>query len=140
MKNQDATIRLLLEDFHRNVLPSIGNDLVKRDLSLGTAFPPKLGNLVKVVVGMRRAGKTYRLYQEILHLLESGVPQDRICYFNFDDDRLRPYGDGFVDRVLEAFFETNPASRREGAYLFFDEPQEVPEWDLAATPRKRRCT
>lgn len=132
MANQTATIQMLLEDFHRNVLPFHTQGVIERDLQLGAVLEPKPGNLVKVVIGMRRSGKTYRLYQEIRKLIAAGIPQDRICYFNFDDDRLRPYGDMFVARVLEVFFEMNPDARREGAYLFFDEIQEVPGWDVAA--------
>ena len=61
-----------------------------RDLDLGEPLPPRAGNLVKVVIGMRRSGKSYRLFQEMDRLLASGVPENRICYFDFDDDRLKP--------------------------------------------------
>ncbi len=132
MSAHNATIRMLLEDFHRNVLPSHVEEFVERDMSLGSVLSPKPGNLVKVVIGMRRAGKTYRLYQEIQRLLSQGVPSSRICYFNFDDDRLRPYADNLVSQVIEIFFEMNPSARKEGVFLFFDEIQEVPEWDVAA--------
>ena len=132
MNGQIATIKMLIEDFHATVLPAHLQRMVDRDLDLGKPFEPAPGNLVKVVVGMRRSGKTYRLFQQIRDLLNFGVPPDRICYFNFDDDRLRPFDAGLIDRVVESFFEMHPDSRTNGAYLFFDEIQEVPHWDIAA--------
>lgn len=132
MGSTDATIRMLLEDFHQSILPSVSQGLVNRDLSLGTPLQPKIGSMAKVVVGMRRSGKTFRLYQEMLRLMESGVSADRICYLNFDDDRLRPYEDGLIGRVLEVFFEEHPHARSEGAYVFFDELQDVEGWGIAA--------
>ena len=125
------TIRMLLEDFHQTILPDIAKQLVRRDLSLGIAQQPRIGSTARVVVGMRRSGKTFRLYQEILDLLGSGIERSHICYFNFDDDRLRPYPPDIIDCVLETFFELHPDARREGAYVFFDEAQDVQGWDVA---------
>lgn len=130
--DRDTTIRRLLEDFHVTVLPSHEAGLVQRDLSLATVDSPRVGNLVKVVTGMRRSGKTYRLYQEIFRLKNEGVPESRICFFNFDDDRLRPYPPDVIDRVLEIFYEMHPDARELGAYLFLDEVQDVPGWDVVA--------
>lgn len=132
MDGLSAVIRNLIQDFHATVLPAHLKRLVDRDLNLGRPFDPEPGNLVKVVVGMRRSGKTYRLFQQIRDLLDSGISAERICYFNFDDDRLRPFAPSIIDSVLETFYELYPNSRREGAYLFFDEIQEVPQWDIAA--------
>lgn len=130
MEDIKAVVRYMLTDFMANVLPSIGEGVVPRDLSLGKIQAPKIGSTAKVVVGMRRSGKTFRLYQEILALLDSGIDKGRICYFNFDDDRLRPFPPTLVSDVLECFYEINPAARAEGAFLFFDEVQDVPGWDV----------
>ncbi len=129
--NIATMVRYLVNDFRENVLPSLAGELVPRDLSLGTVQKPRIGSLAKVVVGMRRSGKTFRLYQEILSLFENGVAAADICYLNFDDDRLRPYGATLVSDVLEAFYEMNPEARKHGAYVFFDEVQDVPGWDVA---------
>lgn len=131
MQATSSIIKLLLSDFHQTILPSLKGNIVRRDLSLGTKPKPKIGSTARVVVGMRRSGKTFRLYQEILDLIELGADPRRICYFNFDDDRLRPYSRNLVGEVLETFFEMQPSARSEGAYVFFDEIQEVPSWDVA---------
>ena len=132
MNGNNEVIKTLMQDFQATVLPAHLKQMVDRDLSLGHPFEPKPGNLVKVVVGMRRSGKTYRLFQEIRDLLNAGISADRICYFNFDDDRLRPFDPSTIDSVIESFFELHPKSRSEGTYFFFDEIQEVPQWDIAA--------
>lgn len=66
--------------------------------------------------------------QEMQQLLEKGVELRDILYFNFDDERLKPYETSLLNDVLESFYARNPQARTRGAYLFFDEIQEVPEW------------
>ena len=89
---------------------------------------PRAGNLVSVVVGMRRSGKTYRLFQEMRRLLDDGVPPAQMLYFNFEDDRLKPLTSAVGDAVLDAFFELHPEAHERGAYLFLDEVQEIEDW------------
>ena len=102
--------------------------IVPRSLDLGCPLPPKAGNLVKVIKGMRRSGKSYRLLQAMDAFRASGVPWSRICYFNFEDDRLRPVTSQTGDEVLKAFEYLNPGSGAQGLYLFFDEIQEMENW------------
>ena len=130
MSSLVPTIRMLLEDFHNSILPDISRQLVRRDLSLGAVQKPRVGATAKVVVGMRRSGKTFRMYQEILDLMTAGVDRSHICYFNFDDDRLRPYPEDIIGCVLETFYELHPEARRDGAYVFLDEAQDVEGWDV----------
>ena len=121
----NETIAAILKEFSLDLYRPI----VPRDLDLGEPLVPRAGNLVKVVTGMRRSGKSYRLFQEMDALISSGVPQRRICYFNFDDDRLGPVTPGTGDDLLEAFRYLNPeTSPEEGLYLFLDELQEMDGW------------
>ena len=102
--------------------------IVRRDLDLGDPLPPRRGNLVKVVTGMRRSGKSYRLFQQMDELYKSGVPWERMCYFNFEDARLAPVTPQTGDEVLECFYRLHPTALDEGAYLFLDELQEMEGW------------
>jgi predicted AAA+ superfamily ATPase len=87
------------------------------------------GNLAIAVIGMRRSGKTWRLFQEMNRLAEAGTAAERMLYFNFDDSRLVSYpGPHLLNELLESFFRLYPKSRKEGAYFFFDEIQEIPGW------------
>lgn len=132
MTASNELISGLLEDFFQTVLPGVADMLVRRDLSLGKVGEPRVGSSAKVIVGIRRCGKTYRLYQEIIDLIESGVERERICYFNFDDDRVRPDDKSLVSRVLEVFYTLHPQARATGAYVFFDEVQDIEGWDVVA--------
>ena len=121
----NETIAAILKEFSLDLYRPI----VPRDLDLGEPLVPRAGNLVKVVTGMRRSGKSYRLFQEMDALISSGVPLRRICYFNFDDDRLGPVTPDTGDDLLEAFRYLNPeTSPEEGLYLFLDELQEMDGW------------
>lgn len=122
-------LRQLINDFRESILPAISARLLRRDLDLGKPLDPAVGNLVKVVTGVRRCGKTFRLYQEVAELLAQGVAPDRLCFLNFDDDRIKPYRPDIISVALETFFELSPLARSEGAYLFFDEIQNVPDWE-----------
>lgn len=119
-----SVINEKLNDFFQQGIPSF----FERDLDLGTPQEPARGNLVQVIVGVRRCGKTYRLYQEMQRLVDAGVSLESILYFNFDDERFKPYDASLLNDVVEAYFAMFPQAKTEGAYFFFDEVQEVPEW------------
>ena len=113
-----------IQDFFDTGIPEV----FERDLDLGAVQPPARGNLAIVVAGVRRCGKTYRLYQEMHRIVQAGYSFDNILYFNFEDERLRPYDSQLLSKVLDTFYAMRPQAKTEGAFLFFDEIQEVPEW------------
>lgn len=113
-----------IQDFFDTGIPEV----FERDLDLGAVQPPARGNLAIVVAGVRRCGKTYRLYQEMHRIVQAGYSFDNILYFNFKDERLRPYDSQLLSKVLDTFYAMRPQAKTEGAFLFFDEIQEVPEW------------
>ena len=81
-----------------------------------------------VLVGLRRAGKSYLLYQRIHQLLEKGYRMEEICYFNFEDDRLGIMTLADLDIIKSAYeemFDTQPV-------FFFDEIQIVEGWEKFA--------
>lgn len=117
------TLLLLLGEFH----DKLGRlkDLVTRDAK----FPNAPGK-IKVAMGMRRAGKTYFLYQHILQLLEKGVDKRAILYLNFEDDRLLPLDEKKLARLLDAFYTLHPENHERLCYLFLDEIQNVLDWPI----------
>ena len=81
-----------------------------------------------VLVGLRRAGKSYLMYQRIHQLLASGHRIEEICYFNFEDDRLGVMALADLDTiktVFEEMFDSQPV-------FFFDEIQVVEGWEKFA--------
>ncbi len=89
----------------------------------------ELPDAASVIIGMRRTGKTYRMFQQMRALLEQGVARQRLLYLNFEDERL---GDVTVDilrTVDETYLRAFPAGDHAVSYYFFDEIQYVPGWE-----------
>lgn len=91
---------------------------------------PEAKNMVKVAVGMRRAGKTYFLFQTIRDLLHTGIPIERILYLNFEDDRLLPMSSEAMGKMIDAFYTLNPENHQHCCYIFLDEVQNIEGWPL----------
>lgn len=113
-------------DFEHQGIPEV----FVRELCLSDIQEPNRGNLAQVIVGTRRCGKTYRLFQEMHDLVAAGYDFSRMLYFNFEDERLKPYTKELLSDVVDTFYALHPSAREDGAFLFFDEIQEVPEWGL----------
>lgn len=123
MKESKAILQILLSEFH-DKLNRLG-DMVQRDICF-----PDAPNKIKVAIGMRRAGKTYVVYQHVLKLLKEGVNKTAILYINFEDDRLRPLNQKKLASLVEAFYALYPENHDRKCYLFLDEIQYVEDWPL----------
>jgi predicted AAA+ superfamily ATPase len=89
---------------------------------------PDVRGKPSVLIGMRRSGKTYRMFQAIRELVESGIDKRHILYANLEDDRLQPADPALLAGLLEAFYRSCPEARQRGAHLFLDEIQMAPGW------------
>ena len=89
---------------------------------------PAVFNLVHIITGMRRCGKTFYLFQLMQDLLANGVPRNRMLYFDFSDDRLKPMAPDTMEQVVNEYWRQVPDARDKGCFLFLDEVQEVDEW------------
>ena len=67
---------------------------IKRDHYLNILISKKHNNLIKVVTGMRRCGKSYLLFNLFReHLRSEGVRQDHIIEIAFDSFENKPFRD-----------------------------------------------
>lgn len=91
---------------------------------------PEAENMIKVAIGMRRSGKSTFLYQTINQLLSDGIPKQQILMINFEDDRLLPMTGKEMGELLDDFYTLYPENHAKRCYLFLDEVQNVPDWQL----------
>ena len=121
--DEQAILPILLGEFH-DKLQRI-KDFVVRDAE----FPDAPGK-IKVAIGMRRIGKTYFLYQQILNILKATAHKTAVLYLNFEDDRLYPFDEQKLGKLVDAFYALYPKNHDRKCYLFFDEIQNVSNWPL----------
>ncbi len=92
------------------------------------AIPTDTRKIVSLI-GVRRSGKTFLLYQLIRQLRGNGVNRQNIFYINFEDDRLYPLNLSDMDALVEAYYELYPDKRGETCYWFLDEVQNIQGWE-----------
>ena len=82
-----------------------------------------------VLIGLRRAGKSYLMYQYIQQLIAQGEAKiEDILYVNFEDDRLVHMQLSDLQLLLDAYAEMFESKPR----LFLDEIQNIPQWEKFA--------
>lgn len=115
--DKNTTKALIIE--YQQFVKSI--TLIKRDIHIS----PQLNY---VFVGLRRAGKSYLMYQQIQQLLEEGHELEEILYFNFEDDRLVNLSIEELD-LIKICYEELYAHK---PIFFLDEIQIVSYWEKFA--------
>ena len=110
---------ILREFYEESAIQSTPREL---EIALDSGF-------VISIIGCRRAGKTTMLRQVIDKLLRKGVEKERILFVNFEDERIPRHKDAF-DALLLAHAELYPEISEKNCYYFFDEVQEMPDWEL----------
>ena len=75
----DKRIAKLLIAENQRMIQNV--EMVKRNISFES-------HSNYVLVGLRRAGKSYLLYQRAQEMIAQGHLPEEILYFNFEDDRL----------------------------------------------------
>ncbi len=102
-------------------------ELINRPEYLKQLIQNRDVDLVKIVTGIRRCGKSSLLDLFHQHLSDSGVADSNIIHMNMESLRYRKLSDylAFYDYVSERI-------PKEGkAYLIFDELQAVEHWEKA---------
>lgn len=103
------------------------SELINRPEYMNQLIQNKDVDLVKIVTGIRRCGKSALLDLFHQYLVESGVSEGNIIQMNLESLQYRSITDylTFYDYVSERI-------AKEGkTYLIFDEPQAVEHWEKA---------
>ena len=112
-------LKAIIRQFHTAQIPGT----LKRQTEL-----PLSSSKVIVVIGPRRAGKTYLLFQHIHKLIEKGLSREKILYLNLEDERL-DLTQQSLDLILQAYRELYPDLDLKECYFFFDEVQNIQGWE-----------
>lgn len=102
-------------------------ELINRPQYLDQLIQNRDVDLVKIVTGIRRCGKSSLLDLFHRYLTEQGVPESRIIHMNMESLRYRDLTDylSFYDYVSQRITENGKT------YLIFDELQAVAHWEKA---------
>lgn len=100
--------------------------MVKRELYMQKIRRLINKDIIKVITGVRRSGKSYLLGMIIYELKEKGIDKDNILLINFDSPEFSSIKncDDLNDYVLKF-----SKDKTEKIYLLLDEIQEVSQWE-----------
>ncbi|MCE5294926.1 MAG: ATP-binding protein [Chlamydiales bacterium] len=114
----------LIATFHASDIP------VPSKRQNAIPHPPKDLRKACVLIGMRRSGKTWSLYQVMHDLMAKGLEKSKLVYINFEDERLSDMQKENFQDILHAYFELYPDYLNcKDVYFFFDEIHEVEGWE-----------
>lgn len=100
--------------------------MIKRETYMRRIRPFIGSELVKVMTGIRRCGKSVMLELIKEELKNSGVPEANIISINFEDMR---YAHLLTAKALHDEIIMRAQNISGKVYLFFDEIQEVADWE-----------
>lgn len=99
--------------------------MVKREMYLKKLRPFYHLDLIKVITGIRRCGKSVLLQQIKEELLAEGIREAQILYLNFED-----YDFSFIQSGKDLHeYVKEQLTEKQKYYLFFDEIQTVSEFE-----------
>ncbi len=104
----------------------LNTNLKKRDLYLEQLKAFQDTEMIKVITGIRRCGKSSLMKLMANHLRESGIAEAQIIEINFESMQ-------FSDMTVREFYDyvTERAVKDKRMYLFFDEVQRLSGWENA---------
>lgn len=100
--------------------------MIKREGYLSKIRPFIGRDVIKVLTGIRRCGKSVMLELIKDELKDGGIPEDRFLSVNFESKKA-----GHATSLEETYSQVKSMaeSQKETIYLFFDEVQELAGWE-----------
>jgi len=109
-------LKNILTEMYERDLP----ELIERDIKVNI----DTSNNILAIIGPRRSGKTYFMFQIMKQLLDK-YSRDDFLFIDFEDYRLIPIKNFDIDELLRSFYEL---FYKEPKFLFFDEIQNLPHF------------
>lgn len=116
----DNIIEQIILDFRERPFPAICHRIVNL---------PEIPGKIDTIIGIRRAGKTFFVYQILQEHLNKGLPKESILYINFEDERLLPLTAKDLDKIPNTYYRLFPKCKDTKCYFVFDEIQNIEGWD-----------
>ena len=101
---------------------------LKRELYVNRFLPFLDKNIIKILTGHRRVGKSYMLFQIIEMLREKGIKPEQIIYINKE---LAEFASIKNHKDLLSYIEKLKRKKKQKIYLFIDEVQEIEKFETA---------
>ncbi|ACJ17379.1 hypothetical protein TON_1888 [Thermococcus onnurineus NA1] len=115
--SREETIAQIVMDYLNLSVEGVERELrVSEDIRINKAI---------TIIGPRRAGKTFYILQKFSKLRKAGKAA---VFFPLDDDRIYPPTPDDLSTLVRVFYELFPDADEK--YLFLDEIQNVPNWEL----------
>ena len=99
--------------------------MIKRELYLKKLRDSYDSELIKVIMGIRRCGKSVLLLQIMEELKQKGIKDDHIIYMNFEDYDFIDYTEA---KEFNKYIKEKIKDKKK-YYLFFDEIQNVKDFE-----------
>lgn len=132
ISQQDVEKRLLFDNPWWSKDPEV--DALYRDLPARSYLAPFIALVANrsvrravILLGPRRVGKTVILHQTIRHLLEEGIPGDRILFLSLETP---VYTDTALETFVLGFMERFRHPRHTPLTIIFDEIQYLRDWEV----------
>ena len=120
--------KILTKTFNSDILKKKrGISMIIRERYLTKIRPFYDQDLIKVIMGIRRCGKSVLLLQIIDELKEKGIAESQIIYINFENEDYN-----FIKNDIDLHNYIKEKIINENKYyLFFDEIQNIKDWEKA---------
>jgi uncharacterized protein len=116
-----------MKNILKTIIANFQTTKLKASFKRNIQLPLNSGIIISLI-GVRRSGKTFLLFETIKRILENKVPKKNILYINFEDERLTLNQDQ-LDLILQAYQELYPKLDLAECYFFFDEIQNIKGWE-----------
>lgn len=104
-----------------------GRSMIRRELYMRQIRPLMGTNIIKVLSGVRRSGKSVLLELIQDELIEKGTSRGSIVSLNFES----PQNERLLDARTLYEYVVSKMTKSGVTHVFLDEVQEVPEWERA---------
>jgi len=112
-------ISQVIRDYWKKDFPKV----IDRSVSLKVKT-----DLINDIVGIRRSGKTYLMFEELKRFAKRFGKQTTI-YINFENRKLFPLKKSYFNDIIEFIYEQKLIEKHKKVYLFLDEIQRFEEWE-----------